>query len=123
MTATPITDADLADVKAGLATYEHHGTDADSRAQIRLGTLAGLVARLDAAEVRAALAESDRDTWYEVVQTLSKGKGVGMLSVEEWRAARAAFLALPPNSSDAKAALNRLASAEDALFNLKGVAP
>lgn len=36
--------------------------------------------------------------------------------VTEWRAARAAFLALPPNSPDARAALERLASAEDALY-------
>lgn len=45
--------------------------------------------------------------------------GVGLLLVfrcaNEWAAARRAFLALPANSPDAKGALARLASAEDAL--------
>lgn len=34
---------------------------------------------------------------------------------ERWAAARAAFLALPPGSPDAKARLNNLAEAEDKL--------
>lgn len=41
--------------------------------------------------------------------------GVASLTFE-WANARKAFLALPPNSPDARAALNRLANAEDALF-------
>lgn len=47
--------------------------------------------------------------------------------VNEWRAARQAVLAEPTpdvrTSDSFRAALDRLASAEDALFNLKGVSP
>lgn len=37
----------------------------------------------------------------------------------EWRDARAAFLALPAGSPETRTALNRLADAENALFNFK----
>lgn len=41
-----------------------------------------------------------------------------MQELTEWREARAAFLALSAGSPDTRAALDRLANAEDALFNL-----
>lgn len=41
--------------------------------------------------------------------------GAAYVCAKEWAAARRAFLALPANSPDAKGALTRLASAEDAL--------
>lgn len=40
-----------------------------------------------------------------------------MQELTEWREARAAFLALPAGSPDTRAALDRLANAEDALFH------
>jgi hypothetical protein len=128
----PISDDALAAIKAAIeaSSQSQRNDPTELQPGWRRQTIRRLIARLEAAE-------KSRDNWHDAAEHWKAerklreeafavdGKTEDLLrAVTEWRQARAAVLQDPTpdvRQSDAfRSALNRLASAEDALFNLKG---